>query len=50
VAFGGVARRLLQPLLLEAQGRGRPLLDDETLWPEALELAQALVAPWLEQT
>ena len=50
VAFGGVARRLLQPLLLEAQGRGRPLLADGTLWPEALELAQALVAPWLEQT
>ncbi|MEB3327533.1 MAG: LdpA C-terminal domain-containing domain [Synechococcus sp.] len=49
VAFGGVARRLLQPLLLEAQLRGRPLLADGELWPRALRLAQALVNPWLEQ-
>ncbi len=50
VAFGGVARRLLQPLLLEAQSRRRPLLADGALWPEALALAQSLVNPWLEQT
>jgi Fe-S-cluster-containing hydrogenase component 2 len=50
VAFGGVARRLLQPLLLEAQGRGHPLLADGALWPEALALARALVDPWLEQS
>lgn len=50
VAFGGVARRLLQPLLLEAQARGRPLLADGDLWPEALALARGLVNPWLEQS
>lgn len=50
VAFGGVARRLLQPLLLEAQNRGCPLLADATLWPKALERAQVLVHPWLKQT
>ena len=49
VAFGGVARRLLQPFLLEAQRRGRPLLADGVLWPQALQLAQGLVHPWLEQ-
>lgn len=49
VAFGGVARRLLQPLLLEAQSRGCALLADGALWPEALALAQSLVNPWLEQ-
>ena len=49
VAFGGVARRLLQPLLLEAQERGRPLLAEATLWPRALELARGLVDPWLER-
>ncbi|MEX0589181.1 MAG: LdpA C-terminal domain-containing domain [Cyanobium sp.] len=49
VAFGGVARKLLQPLLLEAQARGRTLLAEEALWPRALELARDLVIPWLER-
>ena len=47
VAFGGVARSLLQPLLQQAQERGRGLLADAELWPRALELARALVGPWL---
>ena len=47
VAFGGVARRQLQPLLLEAQAEGRRLLDLPRLWPRALEIAVALVGPWL---
>lgn len=50
VAFGGVARRLLQPLLLEAQARRTSLLAAAELWPRALELAQALVSPWLERS
>lgn len=49
VAFGGVARRLLQPLLLEAQGRRRSLLTDAELWPRALGLVRELVDPWLER-
>jgi Fe-S-cluster-containing hydrogenase component 2 len=49
VAFGGVARRLLQPLLLEAQGRRGSLLTDAELWPRALGLARELVDPWLER-
>jgi Fe-S-cluster-containing hydrogenase component 2 len=47
VAFGGVARRLLQPLLLEAQQRDGGLLGDPELAPRALALAEALVRPWL---
>ena len=47
VAFGGVARSLLQPLLQQAQDRGRTLLHDATLWPQALALAEGLVQPWL---
>jgi Fe-S-cluster-containing hydrogenase component 2 len=47
VAFGGVARSLLQPLLLEAQARGRRLLDDPQLQPRALAIARSLVEPWL---
>jgi Fe-S-cluster-containing hydrogenase component 2 len=49
VAFGGVARRLLQPLLLEAQARGRPLCQDSELWPRALDRARSLLKPWLER-
>ena len=50
VAFGGVARRQLQPLLREAQARGQRLLEAQDLWPEALALARNLVAPWLERS
>jgi Fe-S-cluster-containing hydrogenase component 2 len=49
VAFGGVARRQLQPLLLQAQGRGQALLHAGDLWPQALALARQLVTPWLER-
>jgi Fe-S-cluster-containing hydrogenase component 2 len=47
VAFGGVARRQLQPLLQEAEAEGRRLLDLPWLWPRALAIAEALVGPWL---
>jgi Fe-S-cluster-containing hydrogenase component 2 len=47
VAFGGVSRSLLQPLLLRAQERGQRLLDADDLWPEALRLVRELVDPWL---
>ncbi len=47
VAFGGAARSLLQPLLLEAQAQQRRLLDCPELLPQALDLAHDLVDPWL---
>jgi Fe-S-cluster-containing hydrogenase component 2 len=49
VAFGSVARARLQPLLREAQGRGRRLLDDPELQGRALVLARELVEPWLRR-
>ena len=49
VGFGSVARRRLQPLLLAAQARGVSLGEAEDLWPQALVLARALVAPWLQR-
>ena len=48
VAFGSVARALLQPWLLQAQARGLRLLDAPDLWPGALARAQGLVQPWLD--
>ena len=47
IAFGGVSRSLLQPLLLRAQERGQRLLDADDLWPDALRLVRRLVDPWL---
>jgi len=46
VAFGGMARSLLQPLLLEAEARGGPLRECPELLEQALNLAQTLLAPW----
>ena len=46
VAFGGMARSLLQPLLLEAEARGGPLRECPELLRQALQLAEALLAPW----
>jgi hypothetical protein len=49
VAFGGMARRLLQPLLQQAELRGSPLREQDDLWRQALPLAQGLVQPWLRR-
>lgn len=49
VAFGGEARRRLQPWLHRAHQHSRRLLDCGELWPEALQQARALVDPWLGQ-
>jgi len=50
VAFGGVARRRMQPLLQEATARGGRLLDFPDLWARALRQALALVGPWLHRS
>ena len=46
VAFGGMARSLLQPLLLQAEARGGPLRDCPELLEQALSLTRTLLAPW----
>ncbi len=47
VAFGGMARKLVQPWLLEAQARRISLRDWPEGWQAALEAANTLVRPWL---
>ncbi len=49
VAFGSVARSRLQPVWLQAQERGRRLLDDPELRGQALAIARELVQPWLRR-
>ena len=46
VAFGGRARSLLQPLLLQAEARGGSLRDCPELLEQALSLTRTLLAPW----
>jgi len=47
IAFGGMARQLVQPWLHEAQSRGISLRDWPDGWHEALNAAKQLVQPWL---
>ena len=49
IAFGGSARRLLMPLLKEAQNRGQSLRDWPDGWDSGLAAVQQLVTPWLER-
>jgi len=49
VAFGGMARRLVQPFLQEAQERELSLRDWPEGWCRALALAQTLIHPWLHR-
>ena len=50
IAFVGVARRLLMPVLDEAQTRGLALWQWPEGWKRALSLARPLVAPWLQRS
>ena len=50
IAFGGVARRLLMPVLDEAQTRGLALWQWPEGWNCALSLARPLVTPWLQRS
>jgi Fe-S-cluster-containing hydrogenase component 2 len=49
VAFGGMARSLLQPLLLQAEAKGRPLRDCPDLREQAQERIQGFIGPWLSR-
>ncbi len=47
IAFGGIARKLLQPWLLEAKARHVSLREWPEGWHAALAQAKKLVGPWL---
>ena len=47
IAFGGQARKIIQPLLLEAQDKKISLREWPEGWERALTKAKQLVNPWL---
>tara|TARA_Y100001968_G_scaffold144923_1_gene132350 strand:+ start:747 stop:1760 length:1014 start_codon:yes stop_codon:yes gene_type:complete len=47
IAFGGMARKLIQPFLIEAQHRDMKLIEWPDGWNKALAKARALINPWL---
>ncbi len=47
VAFGGMARKIIQPWLIEAQKRQISLKDWPEGWDAALAAAKQLINPWL---
>ncbi len=49
IAFGGKARKLIQPFLIDAQSQNKRLIDCPEGWNEALARAKELVNPWLLQ-
>ena len=49
VAFGGMARRLVMPLVQEAEARGVSLRHWPEGWRHGLALAQSLVQPWRDR-
>ena len=47
IAFGGIARKLIQPFLIEAKAKNKKLIDWPEGWHQALEVAKGLISPWL---
>ena len=50
VAFGGMARKLIQPWLLEAQAQQISLKEWPEGWEAALKEAKKLISPWLNRS
>ena len=49
VAFGSMARKLIQPLLLEAQIQNISLREWPEGWDSAVRKAKKLINPWLAE-
>ncbi|KGG14674.1 Light dependent period modulator LdpA [Prochlorococcus sp. MIT 0602] len=49
VAFGGMARKLIQPFLIEAKKQNKKLIDNPKEFHRALKLARFLIQPWLDK-
>lgn len=50
IAFGGVARTLVQPFFQAAQDRGCRLRDWPDGWAHSLQAARSLIGPWLRRS
>ena len=48
IAFGGIARKLIQPLLIEAKAQNKKLIEWPEGWEKALKLAKGLINPWVK--
>ncbi|WP_269623534.1 LdpA C-terminal domain-containing domain [Prochlorococcus marinus] len=48
IAFGGIARKLIQPFLTEAKAQNKKLIEWPEGWEKALKLAKELINPWLK--
>ncbi len=49
VAFGGMARKLIQPFLIEAKEQNKKLIECPESWDQALKAAKQLIDPWLSR-
>ncbi len=47
IAFGGMARKLIQPFLIEAKLKNKKLIEWPEGWNQALKTAKTLINPWL---
>ena len=47
IAFGGMARKLIQPFLIEAKAQNKKLIEWPDGWNQALKAAKNLINPWL---
>ena len=47
IAFGGMARKLIQPFLIEAKTQNKKLIEYPDGWNKALKAAKDLINPWL---
>ncbi len=48
IAFGGMARKLIQPFLSEAKKQNKKLIEWPEGWNKALKVAHELINPWLK--
>ncbi len=49
IAFGGVARKLIQPFLIEAKKQNKKLIECPEAFDQAIKMAKILINPWLRK-
>ena len=49
IAFGGVARKLIQPFLIEAKKQNKKLIECPEALNQAINMAKELINPWLRK-
>ena len=49
IAFGGAARKLIQPFLIEAKKQNKKLIECPEAFDQAIKMAKILINPWLRK-